>query len=155
LAQVIADNSSIMPSWLETLKQKQRRAADLREELAQLEAELRDAKAILSGREPAQPSLLAGDKPKSRHGFVGGKRSKPIQQGSSVFLAEQILQERGEPMPIDSILDAIYHLTGQRVLKSTLVSNLSRYVKHGDTFTRPAPSVYGLTAFERKDGVVG
>lgn len=29
-------------------------------------------------------------------------------------------------------------------MKATLVSNLSRYVNQNDTFTRPAPSTYGL-----------
>jgi hypothetical protein len=40
--------------------------------------------------------------------------------------------------------------SGQKVKKNTLVSNLSRYVKYNDTFTRPAPSVFGLVKFNEK-----
>lgn len=131
--------------WLEVLRQKQHRLAELKEELATLEVELRDAKAILSGR----PDVAT--KPKSRHGFTNGRRARPIQHGSSVWWAEKVLDNLGENLPIDELLSMIEAQSGQRVKKNTLVSNLSRYVKFNDTFTRPAPSVFGLVKFADKD----
>src|SRR5262245_16751514 len=133
--------------WIETLRQKQRRLAELKEEIATLEAELRDAKAILAGR------LDTSNTPKSRHGFTNGVRQRPIQHGSSVWWAEKVLSAHGEPLPIDKLLSGIQHESGEKVKKATLVSNLSRYVKYNDTFTRPAPSVFGLVKFGEKSAV--
>jgi len=135
--------------WLEVLRQKQHRLAELKEEVATLEAELRDARAILSGRSPDP----IASKPKSRHGFTNGRRARPIQQGSSVWWAERVLDLRGEAMSLDDLLDEIERHSGQKVKKNTLVSNLSRYVKYHDTFNRPAPSVFGLVKFAEKQEV--
>jgi hypothetical protein len=40
------------------------------------------------------------------------------------------------------------------VTKATLVSSLARYVKAGDTFTRPRPGVYGLKEFQPQKGLL-
>lgn len=135
--------------WLEVLRKKQQRVHDLRAELATLEAELRDAKAILAGRIDPIPSSQ-GPKPKSRHGFTGGKRAKPIQKGSSVWWTQIVLDAAEAPLHIDEILRQVNENSDEKVLKNTLVSNLSRYVKHGDTFTRPAPSTFGLTKWDEE-----
>lgn len=137
-----------MASWLETLRQKQRRVSELEAELMALRSELRDARAILRGDEPVH--LTADAKPKSRHGFVGGKRSRPIQEGSSVWWTREILKDSRTPLSVDEIITRIKDITGNDVRKTTLVSNLSRYVKHGDTFVRPEPSKYGLMDYEAK-----
>lgn len=136
-----------MADWLDTLRRKQQRVTELEQELAELKAELRDARAILSGRpnEPELPLL----RPRSRHGFTGGKRAKPIQQGSSVWWTVQVLRDTGAPMHIDNIITTIFERSGETVKKATLVSNLSRYIAHNDTFVRPEPSVYGLLDYSR------
>jgi hypothetical protein len=133
--------------WLETLRRKQQRATVLRAELAEIEAELRDARAILSGR--VETVVVPEQQPKSRHGFTRGKRAKPIQEGSSVWWARQLLQQAGHELVVDELLAQINDLSPTKVQKPTLVSNLSRYVKHGDTFTRPAPSTYGLIEWDQ------
>jgi hypothetical protein len=50
-------------------------------------------------------------------------------------------------MHIDALVDAVARLSGRPVRKATLVSNLSRYVKVGDTFTRHGEGTYGLEEF--------
>src|SRR5262245_49298052 len=120
-----------MGTWIDTLRQKQAKATALRAELAALEAELRDAKLILSGRMNEWDEPI---KPKSRHGFTGGKRARPIQEGSSVWWTKRVLEENGTPMTIDDIVVAIKLKAGIDVKKTTLISNLSRYIKHRDTF---------------------
>lgn len=139
-----------MRDLLTLLREKQREIEELerelsgyetkRKRLAKLKAEMRDAAAVLSGN----PILT---KPKSRHGFVGGKRAKPIQHGSSVWWTWKVLFLVGQQMHIDRILDRIERESGERFKKATIVSNLSRYVQHNDTFTRPAPNVFGLIDF--------
>jgi hypothetical protein len=134
-----------MPNLLDLVKQRQRRIQALRKELAQLEAELREARLLLAGRlEPHTDS--AAQTPRDRHGLTG-RRARPIHDGSSVWWSQSVLREAGAPLPIDDILDRIFKQSGKQFQKTTLVSNLSRYVKHADTFTRPKPSVYGLTTF--------
>jgi hypothetical protein len=135
--------------WLETLRKKQQRANQLRDELAEIERELRDAKAILTGRSIVPDT----ERPKSRHGFTGGKRAKPIQEGSSVWWTQKVLTDAGAPMHIDAIITHIKERGGPVVQKATLASNLSRYVTHGDTFDRPGPNVFGLIqASEPEEG---
>jgi hypothetical protein len=125
--------------WLEELRQKQARVKALRDELAQLEAELRDARSLLTSRRESERA-----RPTSRHGFTNGRRARPIQEGSSVWWARQVLQEAGRPMGIDELVAKINTRAGEAIKKSTLVSNLSRYVIHHDTFSRPVRSQYGL-----------
>jgi hypothetical protein len=112
-----------------------------RQRLAAIETRLREAAAILKGEPIA--------KPKSRHGFVGGKRAKPIQHGSSVWWTAKVLHMLGRPTHITQLLPRINRESGESFKASTLVSNLSRYVKFGDTFERPAPNTFGLIDFTK------
>jgi hypothetical protein len=144
-----------MRDWISELKRQQKQAEDLRREIAALdtkrsvklaqlkliELRLGEAMAVLRGDEPV--------KPKSRHGFVGGKRAKPIQQGSSVWWTAKVLYLLGKPTHINKLLERIKAESGEVFKKNTLVSNLSRYVRYGDTFNRPAPNVFGLIDFDR------
>ena len=123
------------------IRERQRRIAELRKELGQLEAELRDAKSALSGRPTA-------GRAKSRHGSTDAKRSRPIQPDSSVDWALRALKGIGQPTHIIELIEMIQTMGGPVVKQTTLVSNLSRYIKYGDTFTRTAKSTYGLLAFE-------
>jgi hypothetical protein len=113
-----------------------------RARLAWLDLQMNRARAFLQG-----DALI--DKPKSRHGFVGGRRAKPIQQGSSVWWTAKMLYQSQQPMHIDRILPRVQEQSGLKFKKATVVSNLSRYVKYGDTFNRPAPNVYGLIDFSQ------
>jgi hypothetical protein len=144
-----------MKDLVRLLREKRQRIDLLRRELAafeekkreltKLEAELREAAAILRGDN--QIAML--DRPKSRHGFVGGRRAKPIQQGSSIWWTAKVLYMTSQPMHIDKILERIEKESGVAFKKATVVSNLSRYVRYADTFERPAPNVYALKDFSR------
>jgi hypothetical protein len=144
-----------MRDWLAAIRRQQKEAEELRGEISALDAKrakkaaklgviekrLKDALAILHGEQP--------EKPKSRHGFVGGKRAKPIQYGSSVWWTAKVLFLVGKPMHVSKLLERITQESGETFLKNTLVSNLSRYVRYGDTFNRPAPNTFGLIDFDR------
>jgi hypothetical protein len=140
------------PDVLRVVKEMQEEAAALRKELAGtdkkrvrlawLESQLNKAGAFLRG-----DTLL--DKPKSRHGFVGGKRARPIKEGSSVWWTAKILYIVGQPMHIDKILERASKESGRKFEKTTVVSNLSRYVKFEDTFNRPGRNVFGLIDFSK------
>ena len=52
-------------------------------------------------------------------------------------------------MHIDELLKRIEQKFHKRVKKTTLVGNLARKVKAGDTFERTAPNTFGLLAFHR------
>ena len=58
-------------------------------------------------------------------------------------------------MAIDELLERVNAQSSTTVQKPTLVSNLSRYVQHGDTFARPAPSTYGLIAWNSEQVPAG
>jgi hypothetical protein len=76
----------------------------------------------------------------------------PVFCGSlSVDWALRILREIQTPLPAEALIDLIAKRGGPEIKKPTLVSNLSRYVQHGDTFTRPAPNTYGLVEFADQD----
>lgn len=136
-------------SLVDVVREKQQRLSELRAEIAQLENELREVRSLLSGRiaPPAPP------KAKSRHGFTGGKRAKPIQPGSSVDWTQRVLSEADGPVHINDIIKIVRESGGPAIKKPTLVSNLSRYVKHRDTFIRTAESTYGLLGRDRPEGL--
>jgi hypothetical protein len=140
-------------SLIDAIKEKQARIASLRDEIALLQAELHEARALLADANPIRvvgrvapipKAVVAQPKPKSRHGFTNGVRKKPIQEGSSVDWTRLVLEKVGEPMTVDEIIANIEALGGPAVKKPTLVSNLSRYVTHNDTFFRAGQSTYGL-----------
>lgn len=147
-----------MRDWLGHLRRVRERAdalrADLarleeqgrakREELLMLEQQIREALGILRGDDAAADVL---QKPQSRHGFTDGRRERPIQEGSSVWWTAKVLFRVGQPLHIDRILERIEQDSGYRFKKNTVVSNLSRYVRYGDTFIRPEPNVFGLVDF--------
>ena len=78
------------------------------------------------------------------------KRRRPIHESSSVGWARRVLRTARRPIHIDEILTLIAQMTGQTVSKATLVSNLSRYVKAGDTFRRTAANTFELIPNEEK-----
>ena len=151
-AYVVCYNAAVAKDWLDVLREKQARASRLRAELEALEAELRDAKAILSGKVDATTDITI--RPKSRHGFTGGKRAKPIQKDSSVWWTRRVLKTERTPLHLDHIITRIEALGGPKVAKATLASNLSRYVTHGDTFTRTGPNVFGLIDYDQPEDVI-
>lgn len=65
---------------------------------------------------------------------------------STTTMAEKVLSDHGGPMTVQELMAGIKRQFGRDVDKATLVSSLSRKVNTEDTFSRPAPSTYGLIA---------
>lgn len=132
---------------------KQKQAA-----IAKLQAELEEARALLSGQ---RPSRMATAAPKfSRTGRVRSRAARAanatraaraalvgvegIMPTGSVAKAVDILREAGKPLHITDILRGIETQRGEKVNKATLVGNLSRYIKAKRIFYRAGPNVFGL-----------
>jgi hypothetical protein len=122
------------------IRSMRQRLAELRREVAALEAELREAGVELRGKK------ARGDK-----ASLGSERRRPIKDTSNVGWALKILKHNERPMHIDTLVKHIEEMSGLTARKSTIVSNLSRYVRAHDTFTRPAQSMYGLVEWEAKE----
>lgn len=151
-----------MPNDLVTVI-KQKQAA-----IAQLEAELAEARTLLTGevrpkpqaaRAQEQPTVTGRRRkaapPRSRRArsrrakIVGVKVAKgEIVPTSSVGRTVRVLKRAGKPLPIDDIVREI-EAEGDTVNKTTLFGNLSRYIKDKRVFYRAAPGVYGLLEFKK------
>ena len=119
---------------ISAIKEKQQRILDLKREILILESELKEAKSILA------------EKPKREIGRVS-LRKRPIRPKSSVWWAAKVLQHTGKPIHIDELVKRVEEFSGLTVRKTTLVSNLSRYVRSRDTFVREEEGTYGLADF--------
>ena len=130
-----------MPSVRRTLAVSIRTIKDQithhRSEIDRLNGELDDARQALSGDPVSAPT-----------------RSRPIRKTSSVGHAVEVLRDRDQDMDADLLVATINERFGSNVTKTTLVSSLSRYVRAGDTFTRPRPGAYGLIEFKEMSGPV-
>ncbi len=111
--------------------------------------------ASLRGEIDELRGLIRADVPQGRNDDDAGDllgsrdvRPRPIRDKSSVGWAKRVLQMAGGPMYVDEIIQNIAHLSGITIPKATLVSNLSRYVKAGKTFTRTGANTFGLLDYE-------
>lgn len=109
-------------------------------ELAALRRELDELKQLVAGTPPL-PVADATHPP--------GRR-RAIHETSTVGWARRVLRTAGYPMHIDEIVSMIAHMSGEAPSKATLVSNLCRYVKAGDTFRRTAANTFELIPDEEK-----
>jgi hypothetical protein len=119
----------------------------LDETRAQIQAELDEIVAAAGG---------APERPKGRskgRSVAAGRR--PIREGSALHWAKVVLEKRGTPWYVDDLLKDIQHLSGRTIQKTSLVSSLSRYVRAGDTFTRPKEGYYGLVTHEHETEAQG
>jgi len=138
---------------------KQKQAA-----IAQLQAELAEARALLTGETRPKPpttrqmagSLVSEVIPQRRR-RAPYRRTRPgraklrgikaakgeIVPTSSVGRTIDVLKRAGKPLPIGEIVREI-EAGGHTINKTTLFGNLSRYIKGKRVFYRAAPGVYGL-----------
>jgi hypothetical protein len=139
---------AVARNLVEAIRLKQERIVQLQEEIHSLKAELKEARAILAGRslKPKGPRKRSADVENAVS--KRNSRQRPMREGSTVWWAENLLRHYGAPMHIDRLLVEIQQASTKPVAKPTIVSNLSRYIKNGDTFTRTAESTYGLLEFE-------
>ncbi len=66
-----------------------------------------------------------------------------MRRGSSVDQARAVILERGAPIHIDDLLEALGREV-TRETKASLTGSLAAYVRREEVFTRPAPSTFGL-----------
>lgn len=136
------------------IKKKQARIARLDAQKAAVQAELDEASAMLSKKAPTDTGAAPPATPKT-----GRKAKKPrpgssrvgtpgIIPTSSVGLAVGVLKRAGKPLPVTDIIREL-QAQGHNVVKTTLVGNLSRYVKAKRVFFRAAPSIFGLLEFKK------
>ena len=131
-------------SLVSAITEIKQRIRALETELARLHSELEAArKALETGqrrpraRKPSRlnPPALA---------------TEPYKENSSVARAVDVLREADRDLHIDTLLEKVNE-RGPKVGKSTLVGNLSRYVREGHVFTRHSRSHYGLAAWQLRD----
>jgi hypothetical protein len=103
----------------------------MRREILVLEGQLRDAKALLNEETNHSDSTVV-------------LRTRPIRPRSSVWWALHALRHAKKPLHVDELVRRIQEFSGHTVRKTTLVGNLSRYVRSHDTFARIEEGVYGL-----------
>ncbi|UGY04761.1 hypothetical protein [Bradyrhizobium quebecense] len=66
-----------------------------------------------------------------------------MKSGSAVAKAREIILQRGKPVHINDLIEAM----GKEVTResrASLTSSIAAYVRRGDVFTRPAPNTFGL-----------
>jgi hypothetical protein len=133
-----------MSSLADAITQTKARIRALEAELRRLHADLDEARRALK-TEPGKRRM------RNRKGSklqLPALSREPYKPDSSVARAVEVLQEAGHHLHIDELVRRIEG-KGHRVMKSTLVGNLSRYVKVGEVFTRHSRSHYGLLEWQR------
>jgi hypothetical protein len=126
-----------------------------RQEIASLEAQIKEANAYIQGLQEALRML-----PKETYEATAGSnverllgttnRQKPSEQtlrrGGDTYKAWQALQKEGKPLYINDLVKAIGKEPTKVNIKS-LSGSLNSYIRDGRVFTRPLPNTYGLMEF--------
>ncbi len=106
-----------------------------RAEVALLEEKLKAAKIYMSALSDVL-KMLGGDEEQE-------VSETKLRAGSSVAQARDIILERGEPVHIDDLLEAMGK-EATREGKASLAGSIAAYVRRDEIFTRPAPNTFGL-----------
>jgi hypothetical protein len=74
------------------------------------------------------------------------KGTKPgTQKGTSnIDTVEQVLRLAGRPLHISQIIDSARKDLGVNLKRDSVVSNLVKKIRSGQTFVRTAPNTFGL-----------
>lgn len=139
-------------SLAESIKTVQRQLAEARKRVSDLEAELAQAQAALGA---PTPSVTVG--PGSGKTFILTHhvgRMAPvtpvgIKSGSTTDWAKKALEAAGHEMTIDQVIQWAFINGGIRIQKPTLASNLSRYIRRGDTFSRVGKNTIALLEWDQ------
>ena len=70
-----------------------------------------------------------------------------LRSGSTVAQARDVILQRGEPVHVNELLEALGKDV-TRETRSSLTSSIAAYVRRGEIFTRPAPNTFGLVELE-------
>jgi hypothetical protein len=126
-----------MSESIVTEKQKiEERFRKKRAEVAVLEDKLKTAKVYLSALSDVL-KMLGGDEEAAE------APEAKLRAGSSVAQARDIILERGEPVHLDDLLEAMGK-EATREGKASLAGSIAAYVRRDEIFTRPAPNTFGL-----------
>lgn len=106
-----------------------------RQEVSELELQIREAKAYIQALEDSMKLL-------PRDGVAGGVDHK-LRPGSSLAKARDAIKATGAAMPIADILKAIGKPQDKKH-RVSLAGTLSGYARDGKVFTKTAPNTFGL-----------
>ena len=120
---------------------------ELREAIRAKEDEIKKAQAEVAmlRAELEGAALLLKDVPISKRRLRSRRAPKPfeLKPGSSLALAVEVLREQKHPLRLDMIVERVQE-GGNKVVKSTLASNVSRAIKNNRLFVRVGKGMIGL-----------
>jgi len=109
-----------------------------RQEVSELELQIREARAYIQALEDSMKLL-------PRDAAAGGVDHK-LRPGSSLAKARDVIKATGAAMPIADILKAIGKPQDKKH-RVSLAGTLSGYARDGKVFTKTAPNTFGLLEF--------
>jgi hypothetical protein len=119
---------------MEDRKRIEERLRKKQHEVEALEEKLNSARIYVQALQEIL-NLLANDD--------GDGTPSVLRAGSAVAQARQIILDRGKPVHVTAILEAMGK-TASRETRASLTSALAAYVRRHEMFTRPAPNTFGL-----------
>lgn len=114
----------------------EKRIARKRDEIARLQAQVREAEIYISALEDTLKLL-------PRDGVNEGGADTVLRPNSIGAKARQLILERRRPMHVQALLAAMGR-PDSRTNRSALTGSLAAYVRKGEIFTRPAPNTFSL-----------
>jgi hypothetical protein len=124
--------------WESIVSERQKieeRLQKKRAEVSALEDKLKSAKIYVTALSDVL-KMLGGE-----HEAIESETK--LRPGSAVAQARDIILERGEPVHLDEILNAMGK-EATRDSKASLAGSIAAYVRRDEIFTRPAPNTFGL-----------
>ena len=124
-------------------KELDRKIEKKREEIAESEKSLGEARAYLQALEDMRKML-----PKE----PGSQEEVLLRPGTDLAKVRDVLQQEGKPLHVEELLKR----TGkppEKKHKISLSGSLASYVREHKIFTRPAPNTFGLIEFGSADGL--
>ncbi len=114
-------------------------------EIQGLEEKLKAAKVYMKALKDVLKAIDKG----SAEG-AAGDAGATLRKGSLVAQARDVILERGNPIHVDELLEALGREV-TRETKASLTGSLAAYVRKAEIFTRPAPSTFGLVELDHQE----
>ncbi len=118
-----------------------RRITKKKQEIAELELQLRDAKSYLQA---LQDSLKFIPRDAASNGASSASDLRP---GTALSKARDAIKKAGKPLHINDLLTAIGKAVDKKS-KVSLAGSLSNYARKEEIFTKTAPNTFGLREFD-------
>ena len=113
-----------------------------REEIAELEIQLREALVYVQALQDAMKAL-----PRENGSL---SEQKTLRPGTDLARAREAILAFGRPLHVSEILKAI-NKPNDKKNRLSLSGSLAGYVRSGQIFTRPEPNTFGLVELDSKD----